>query len=151
MAGKSPIPDLIDRSHAPRGNASCDAPRHGFKSGRRAPNAAFPRRAWERSTMRLERIVFCLISLAQGEPKYSGELPVPLTLSMNQDSIRKTLGTPHESKGPVKLPLPIGASGGWDSYRLSLETHSNARIAVQYLSDKTVCGLAFTLVDMGRD
>ncbi|MGN7443319.1 MULTISPECIES: DUF6392 family protein [Pseudomonas] len=102
-------------------------------------------------TMRLERIVFCLISLAQGEPKYSGELPVPLTLSMNQDSIRKTLGMPHESKGPVKLPLPIGASGGWDSYRLSLETHSNARIAVQYLSDKTVCGLAFTLVDMGRD
>ena len=43
----APIPD---RSHAPRGNASSDALRHiPFRSGRRAPWAAFPRRAWERS------------------------------------------------------------------------------------------------------
>ena len=39
----------FDRPHAPRGHASGDAPRHDFKSGRRAPRAAFPRRAWERS------------------------------------------------------------------------------------------------------
>ncbi|RAH02663.1 hypothetical protein DJ480_11925 [Pseudomonas sp. Leaf98] len=32
-----------------RGNASCDALRHGFKSGRRASRTAFPRGAWERS------------------------------------------------------------------------------------------------------
>ncbi|NNA75256.1 DUF1534 domain-containing protein [Pseudomonas lactis] len=40
---------MIDRSHAPRGNASRDALRHDFKGGRRASRAAFPRRAWERS------------------------------------------------------------------------------------------------------
>ncbi|KAB0475055.1 DUF1534 domain-containing protein [Pseudomonas tolaasii] len=39
----------MDRSHAPRGNASSDALRHNFKSGRRASRAAFPRRAWERA------------------------------------------------------------------------------------------------------
>ncbi|NIL18631.1 DUF1534 domain-containing protein [Pseudomonas sp. AN3A02] len=39
-----------DRSHAQRGNASCDALRHDVKSGRGASRAAFPRGAWERST-----------------------------------------------------------------------------------------------------
>ncbi|OZO02679.1 hypothetical protein B7453_20495 [Pseudomonas sp. IB20] len=37
------------RSHALRGNASWDAPRPAFKSGRGASRATFPRRAWERS------------------------------------------------------------------------------------------------------
>ncbi|OPA83776.1 hypothetical protein BFW87_29985 [Pseudomonas fluorescens] len=47
----------VDRSHALRGNASCDALRHLAPdldyppiSGRGASRAAFPRRAWERST-----------------------------------------------------------------------------------------------------
>ncbi|KAA0984454.1 hypothetical protein FQ192_27750 [Pseudomonas sp. ANT_J12] len=40
---------LIDRSHAPRGNASCDALRHIVR-GRGASRAAFPRGAWERSS-----------------------------------------------------------------------------------------------------
>ncbi|RAH01349.1 hypothetical protein DJ480_18080 [Pseudomonas sp. Leaf98] len=39
----------VDRSHAPRGHAAGDAPRHDFKGGRRASRAAFPRGAWERS------------------------------------------------------------------------------------------------------
>ncbi|OZO06064.1 hypothetical protein B7453_03130 [Pseudomonas sp. IB20] len=38
-------------SHALRGNASGDALRQDFKSGRRASRAAFPRRAWERSVI----------------------------------------------------------------------------------------------------
>ncbi|RAH04826.1 hypothetical protein DJ480_01385 [Pseudomonas sp. Leaf98] len=42
---------MTDRSHAPRGNAFCDAPRHDFKSGRRASRVAFPRGAWERSRL----------------------------------------------------------------------------------------------------
>ncbi|KAB0470759.1 DUF1534 domain-containing protein [Pseudomonas tolaasii] len=40
---------IPDRSHAPRGNASCDVLRHALKNGRGASRAAFPRGAWERS------------------------------------------------------------------------------------------------------
>ncbi|NNA50345.1 DUF1534 domain-containing protein [Pseudomonas lactis] len=41
---------MDDRSHALRGNASRDAPRHPRTAGRGASHAAFPRRAWERSS-----------------------------------------------------------------------------------------------------
>ncbi|QHD05399.1 hypothetical protein PspR76_06540 [Pseudomonas sp. R76] len=42
-----------DRSHALRGNAFCDALRHGLQGGRGASRAAFPRGAWERSACQL--------------------------------------------------------------------------------------------------
>ncbi|WP_248804885.1 DUF6392 family protein [Pseudomonas sp. MWU13-2100] len=102
-------------------------------------------------TRRLERVVFCLIALAKNEPVYTGELPTPFTLAMDQAGIRTMLGEPYESKGPVKLPLPIGTTGGWDAYRLGVESHPNAKVAAQYLLDKSVCGLVFTLVDKGHD
>ncbi|TVT83105.1 DUF1534 domain-containing protein [Pseudomonas sp. H3(2019)] len=43
------------RSHALRGNAARDAPRH-FNGGRGASNEALPRRAWERSTHQFQTI-----------------------------------------------------------------------------------------------
>ncbi|QJI39209.1 DUF1534 domain-containing protein [Pseudomonas sp. ADAK13] len=47
-------PGSLDRSHALRGNAYRDAPRHlcakPWGMGRGASGAAFPRRAWERSS-----------------------------------------------------------------------------------------------------
>ena len=55
----------LDRSHAPRGNAGCDAPRHrctdlryALRLGRGASGEAFPRRAWERSFRRCTVVLY---------------------------------------------------------------------------------------------
>lgn len=102
-------------------------------------------------TKRLERIVVTLAELVKGDPVYCGELPTPFVHSMDQTSVRAMLGEPYQSRGPAKLPPPIGSTGGWDAYRLGHATHANAEAVAQYLANKSVCGLAFTLVNKGHD
>ena len=70
---------------------------------------------------------------------------------MDQASVRARLGEPYRSKGPAKLPPPIGTTGGWDAYRLGNTVHPNAEVAIQYLGDKSVSGLSFRLIDKGHD
>jgi hypothetical protein len=69
--------DQADRSHAPRGNASIDAPR---RPGRRASCHAFQRGAWERSC--------------------KGGLRVP------DARIKATSVVPNTPHAPVLLPVP---------------------------------------------
>ncbi|MDU9390193.1 DUF6392 family protein [Pseudomonas sp. zfem002] len=105
---------------------------------------------WQ-ETMRLDRIVITLTARISGISVYKGELPEPFAHGMNQAEVREKLGQPYRSMGEVKLPLPIGLTGGWDAYRLASSTHPNAEVVIQYLSDKSVCGLAFRLIDKGHD
>lgn len=102
-------------------------------------------------TMRLERIVITLIPRTADTPTYKGELPLPFVHQMTQLSIRAILGEPHKSKGPAKLPFPIGITGGWDAYGLDSSIHPNAEVAIQFLADKSACGLAFRLINKGHD
>lgn len=102
------------------------------------------------ATRRLERVLFTLTKVVEGELVYSGELPTPFTRAMNQASVRAMLGEPDESKGPVKIPLP-GGVGGWDAYYLGNATHPNAKVVAQYSGDLSVNALAFNLRDSGHD
>ncbi|TWR82614.1 DUF6392 family protein [Pseudomonas saxonica] len=97
---------------------------------------------------KLERTVITLSPIFNDDPVYEGELPKPFTRKMDQDGVRALMGEPYQSKGPVKLPPPIGITGGWDAYRID---HTNAEVVVQYLKDKSACGLAFCLIDKGSD
>lgn len=70
---------------------------------------------------------------------------------MDQAGVRAVLGEPYRSKGPAKLPPPIGVTGGWDAYRLGKPVHPNAEVAIQFLGDKSASGLAFRLINKGHD
>lgn len=101
-------------------------------------------------TRRLERILFTLTKVVEGETAYTGELPAPFTHQMDRASVRAMLGEPYESKGAVKIPLP-GGVGGWDAYRLGKATHPRARVIAQYSGDMSVNTLAFNLLDLSHD
>lgn len=80
---------------------------------------------------------------------YAGALPDPYIPFMSFQWIRETFGEPYKSQGPKAMPKPLLASGGWDNYR-PVEKN-NVEIYISYSENREVCGLAFMLIDTGRD
>lgn len=102
-------------------------------------------------TKRLEQIAITLKAQSRHELVYTGELPLPFTKNMDQPSVHAKLGVPDRSMGPAKLPKPIGITGGWDAYRLDSSLHHNAEVAIQFMADKSVSGLAFRVIKKEDD
>ena len=101
-------------------------------------------------TKRLEQVMIILIQTVD-QPIYTGALPEPFTLHMDQRSVRNGLGVPSESKPPFKLPGGMGMRGGSDSYYLNKDTHPNIMVTLSYLGDLTVNNICFSLIDPGHD
>lgn len=101
-------------------------------------------------TKSLEQILITLIPTV-GQPVYSGALPTPFLMRMNQQSVRSALGEPMDSKGPARLPGGLGMRGGWDAYRLSSESHPNAKVIISYLENCAVNNISFSLINSGLD
>ena len=93
----------------------------------------------------LEQVLITLVPTV-GQPTYSGDLPAPFSLKMNQQSARSFLGEPMASKGPEKIPGGLGVRGGWDAYRLSGDIHPNGKVIICYLEDLSVNNICFSLV-----
>lgn len=88
------------------------------------------------------------ISLLEGTPGvsvYKGELPKPFIRVMTQESVRSSFGIPKESKSPVKLPKPIGMTGGWDLYDLDSIANRKVKVMFQYTAALAVDSLVFTV------
>lgn len=103
-----------------------------------------------RETGRFETLFVTLIRTTPLTSKYKGELPAPYVSEMTQADVHAIFGEPMASKGPIKMPVPIGMTGGWESYPLDPELHPGKKIVFQYTQDMRVKTLVFTLIDKGH-
>jgi hypothetical protein len=103
-----------------------------------------------RETGRFETLFVSLIRTTPSTKEYKGELPAPYVSEMTQADVHAIFGEPMASKGPIKMPVPIGMTGGWESYPLDPELHPGKKIVFQYTQDMRVKTLVFTLIDKGH-
>ncbi len=102
-------------------------------------------------TQRFEKLFITLLDAMPGVPVYKGELPKPYTSEMTQSDVHALFTTPLELKGPIKMPQPMGQTGGWESYRLDPAKHPNIKVVFQYTAAMQVKTLVFTLIDKDHD
>ncbi|WP_248742871.1 MULTISPECIES: DUF6392 family protein [unclassified Pseudomonas] len=101
-------------------------------------------------TKRFEALFITLKKTTPSTIAYQGELPVPYKLSMDQGCVHALFGRAVESRGPIKMPEPMGQTGGWESYPLDQKTYPGLKVVFQYTADMQVKTLVFTLIDKGR-
>jgi hypothetical protein len=88
----------------------------------------------------------------EGDNEELIQKPAPFAHRMDQaTTVRTMLGEPYRSKGPAKLPPPIGVTGGWDAYRLARAVHTNAEVVIQFSVDTSASGIAFRLINRGHE
>lgn len=91
----------------------------------------------------LIEIFITLIETTPSTTEYKGELPEMFFEGMDRDSVLELFGTPDESRGPVRLPVPIGQTGGWDSYLSSVEYAPGVELMFQYTAEMKVKTVVF--------
>lgn len=103
------------------------------------------------NTRKLESIFITLIKTTPSTAEYKGHLPKPFVSKMNQAEVHASFGEPMASKGQVKMPQPMGMTGGWDAYRLDPATYPNTKVVFQYTAALVVNTLVFSLIEKGHD
>lgn len=96
---------------------------------------------------RYEKVNITLREPASPGEEYKGELPHPYSLCLTQSDAHKFLGKPLEYSGAMKLPEPLGQTGGWESYQLDPKLYPNQRLILHYLESMEVDAIVFDLVD----
>ncbi|VVO12154.1 DUF6392 family protein [Pseudomonas fluorescens] len=102
-------------------------------------------------TKRFEKLFITFLEGMPGVSVYKGGLPEPYTSEMTQSDARAIFGEPLESRGPIKMPQPMGQTGGWESYQLDPVRHPNIKVVFQYTTSMQVDVLVFTLIEKDHD
>ncbi|MGB9089109.1 MAG: DUF6392 family protein [Pseudomonas farsensis] len=96
-------------------------------------------------TKQLESVMYTLLKLVPEDVLFAGELPEPYASCKKLDDVRGRFGAPHASKGPLRLPDPLGEVGGWDGYSMTGEGREHLRVVFKYDADLTVFCISFGL------
>lgn len=107
--------------------------------------------SFREETERFESLHFALRKTIPSIIEYKGNLPVPYRKNMTQSDVRALFGEPFKASGPIKLPEPIGLTGGWESYHLDPAIYPNKKVVFRYSASMNVNTLVFTLIDKGRE
>lgn len=110
------------------------------------PAAGIELQFWAK-TERFENLHITFLHTTPSTTRYVGELPPPYSLQMNQSLVHELFGIPFEATGPIKMPYPVGQTGGWESYKLDETVYPNTKVVFKYLESMEVEGITFTLVD----
>ncbi|MDR6609360.1 DUF6392 family protein [Pseudomonas synxantha] len=102
-------------------------------------------------TKRLEKLFVTRLETLPRLSVYTAGLPELYSLIEKQSDVHALFGKPTESKGPIKMPQPMGQTGGWESYPLDPVIYPGKKVTFQYTSAMEVKTLVFTLIDKGHD
>lgn len=102
-------------------------------------------------TRKLESMMFSLAETNIVDDIYQDKLPAPYDKCLTRADALVILGDPIESRGPFKMPLPMGDVGGWDKFEFVAQDQPKLVIVVQYGVDLSVSAMAFALAKTGAD
>ncbi|MEG0245788.1 MAG: DUF6392 family protein [Pseudomonas sp.] len=99
----------------------------------------------------LEAIIFTLKKTSPHQVELEGELPAPYAELNNKVKAHEYFGSPLNSRGPMKLPSPLGNVGGWDQFDLGPHGYPNVYVMFKYTVEFDVMGVVFALIDKGHE
>ncbi|MCY1185089.1 hypothetical protein D9M73_258400 [compost metagenome] len=102
-------------------------------------------------TEKFEALYITLKKTTPSTAEFKGVLPKPYSFEMTQSSVRALFGEPYEFRGPIKMPQPLGQTGGWDSYKFTYFKQDNVEVVFKYTAAMEVSCLVFALIDKGHD
>ncbi|MBO9548974.1 hypothetical protein [Pseudomonas sp.] len=95
---------------------------------------------FDAETKILQAIIVTLIRRVDPQPEFEGVLSQPYGC-LDKHAVREIWGHPLSSRGPLKMPRPIGEAGGWDMYELSSQGFEGVELVYQYTIDLKVSGI----------
>jgi hypothetical protein len=98
---------------------------------------------------KFESLILARAETATSKDIYYESLPEPYSGCTTREATLKLLGEPIQSKGPRKMPSPLGDSGGWD--RFEVVGYEELDVLFRYDVALNVVHLAFGLKVSGYD